>query len=116
MHLYPDVRGARIEAHARQDDRFVRLRAIIGIGLISAGAAATRLGNAHEFKHGWQIAAWLGLVSTQHFSGEHVRWGEFSCHGDASLGMLLIQSGSSSLQRANAVTIGKTKPELLWIR
>lgn len=116
MHLYPDARGARIEVHALQDDRLVRLRAIIGIGLITAGAAATRLGNAHEFKHGWEIAAWLGLVSTQHFSGEHVRLGEFSCRGDAYLCMLLIRGGSSSLQRANAVTIGKTKLELLWIR
>ena len=111
-----DACDARIEAHARQDERCVRLRAIIGVGPISADAAVATVGNAREFKQGRQMAAWLGLVPTQHSSGGHARLGEISCRGDAYLRTLLIQGARSSLQRAKAVAREKATPEQLWIR
>ena len=111
-----DACDARIEAHARQDERCVRLRAIVGIGPITADAAVATVGNACEFKHGRQMAAWLGLVPTQHSSGGHARLGEISCRGDAYLRTLLIQGARSSLQRAKAVATEKATPEQLWIR
>jgi transposase len=74
------------------------------------------VGNAHEFKQGRQMAAWLGLVPTQHSSGGHARLGEISCRGDAYLRTLLIQGARSSLQRAKAVATEKATPEQLWIR
>ena len=107
---------ARIDAHAREDERCVRLRAIVGIGPITADAAVATVGNAHEFKHGRQLAAWLGLVPTQHSSGGHARLGQISCRGDAYLRTLLIQGARSSLQRAKAVATEKATPEQLWIR
>jgi transposase len=111
-----DACDARIEAHARQDERCIRLRAIIGVGPITADAAVATVGNAHEFKQGRQMAAWLGLVPTQHSSGGHARLGEISCRGDAYLRTLLIQGARSSLQRAKAVATEKATPEQLWIR
>ena len=77
-----DACEARIDAHARQDERCVRLRAIIGIGPITADAAVATVGSAREFKKGRQLAAWLGLVPTQHSSGGHARLGTISCRGD----------------------------------
>ncbi|MGA9912347.1 MAG: IS110 family transposase [Paraburkholderia sp.] len=111
-----DVCDAHIGAHARGDERCVRLRAITGIGPITADAAVATVGNAHEFMHGRQMAAWLGLVPTQHSSGGHARLGEISCRGDAYLRTLLIQGARSSLQRAKAVATEKATPEQLWIR
>lgn len=111
-----DACDARIEAHAREDERCVRLRAIVGIGPITADAAVATVGNAREFKQGRQMAAWLGLVPTQHSSGGHARLGEISCRGDAYLRTLLIQGARSSLQRAKAVAIEKATPEQRWIR
>lgn len=111
-----DACSARIEAHARQDERCVRLRAIVGIGPITADAAVATVGNAREFKHGREMAAWRGLVPTQHSSGGHTRLGEISCRGDAYLRTLLIQGARSSLQRAKAVATEKATPEQLWIR
>jgi len=111
-----DACDARIEAHARDDERCVRLRAIVGIGPITADAAVATVGNAHEFKQGRQMAAWLGLVPTQHSSGGHARLGEISCRGDAYLRTLLIQGARSSLQRAKAVATEKATPEQRWIR
>jgi transposase len=110
-----DACDARIDTHARQDEGCVRLRAIVGIGPITADAAVATVGNACEFKRGRQMAAWLGLVPTQHSSGGHVQLGEISCRGDAYLRTLLIQSARSSLQRAKAVATEHATPEQRWI-
>ncbi len=111
-----DACDARIDAHARQDEQCVRLRAITGIGPITADAAVATIGNAGEFKNGRQLAAWLGLVPTQHSSGGRARLGTISCRGDGYLRTLLIQGARSSLQRAKAVATERATPEQLWIR
>jgi len=116
LRVHLDACDARIEAHAREDEQCVRLRAVTGIGALTADAAVATVGNAREFKQGRQMAAWLGLVPTQHSSGGHVRLGEISCRGDAYLRTLLIQGARSSLQRAKAVATEKATPEQLWIR
>ena len=116
LHVHFDACDARIEAHARQDERCVRLRTIVGIGAITADAAVATVGDAREFKQGRQMSAWLGLVPTQHSSGGHVQLGEISCRGDAYLRTLLIQGARSSLQRAKVVATEKATPEQLWIR
>jgi len=111
-----DACDARIELHASKDARCVRLRAITGIGPVTADAAVATVGDAREFKQGRQMAAWLGLVPTQHSSGGHARLGTISCRGDAYLRTLLIQGARSSLQRAKTVATEKATPEQLWIR
>ncbi len=111
-----DACDARIAVHANADARCVRLRAIIGIGPISADAVVATVGDAREFKNGRQMAAWLGLVPTQHSSGGHLRLGTISCRGDTYLRTLLIQGARSSLQRAKAIATEKASPEQLWIR
>ena len=106
---------ARIGAHAQADQRCVRVRSIIGIGLITADALVASVGAAKEFKNGRQLAAWLGLVPTQHSSGGHTRLGTISGRGDAYLRTLLIQGARSSLQRAKTVSENKATPEQRWI-
>lgn len=77
-----DACNKRIEAHARQDTRATRLRGLTGIGPLTADAAVATVGSAGEFKNGRQMAAWLGLVPTQHSTGGHARLGRISCRGD----------------------------------
>jgi transposase len=107
---------ARIDRHARQDDRCLRLRAVVGVGPLTADAMVASIGNAREFKNGRQLAAWLGLVPTQHSSGGHARLGAISCRGDGYLRTLLIQGARSSLERAKRVGLDKATPEQIWIR
>ncbi len=111
-----DACDARIDTHARQDARCIRLRSIVGIGPITADAVVATLGAATDFRNGRQLAAWLGLVPMQHSSGGRARLGTISCRGDAYLRTLLIQGARSSLQRAKAVATEKATPEQLWIR
>lgn len=116
LHLAADACSARIDAHARQDKRCVRIGAIIGVGPITVDAMVASVGNAREFRNGRQLAAWLGVVPTQHSSGGHTRLGTISCRGDAYLRTLLIQGARSSLQRAKAVSVERSTPEQRWIR
>jgi len=116
LHAAIDACGARIDAHARQDARCVRIGAIVGVGPITVDAMVASVGNAREFRNGRQLAAWLGIVPTQHSSGGHTRLGTISCRGDAYLRTLLIQGARSSLQRAQAVRVDKATPEQIWIR
>jgi transposase len=95
---------------------WAQVRAIIGVGPLAADAMAASLGSAKDFSNGRQLAAWLGLVPTQHSSGGHARLGTISCRGDAYLRTLLIQGARSSLQRAKAVSVEKSTPEQIWIR
>lgn len=116
VRTFVDVCGARIDAHARVDERCVRLRAIVGIGAITADAAIATLGDAKKFRNDRQVSAWLGLVPTQHSSGGHARLGAISCRGDGYLRTLMIQGARSSLNRAKAVSMEKSTPEQIWIR
>ena len=111
-----DACDARIEAHARGDERCVRLRGIVGIGAITADAMVASLGKAQEFRNGRQLSAWLGMVPSQYSSGGHARLGAISCRGDGYLRTLLIQGARSSLQRAKSVATEKATPEQRWIR
>ena len=116
LRLRVDACDAGTQTHARDDEQCIRLRAVIGIGPITADAVVATVGNARQVKHGRQMAAWLGLVPTQHSSGGHARMGEISCRGDAYLRTLLVQGARSSLQRAKAVSVERATPEQLWIR
>ena len=106
----------RIEAHARRDARCVRLRELIGVGPLTADAMVASIGSAREFKNGRQLAAWLGLVPSQHSSGGRARLGAISCRGDGYLRTLLIQGARSSLERAKRIGAEHATPEQVWIR
>lgn len=106
----------RIVQHARQDARCTRLRGPVGIGPLTADAMVASVGNAREFKNGRQLAAWIGLVPSQHSSGGHARLGTISCRGDAYLRTLLIQGARSSVERAKRTPDDQATPEQLWIR
>jgi transposase len=106
----------RIQANGNADEACARLRAIIGVGPITADAVVATIGSAQAFKNGRQFAAWLGLVPMQHSSGGKSRLGRISCRGDGYLRTLLIQGARSSLQRAKAVAWEKATPEQRWIQ
>ena len=107
---------ARIEAHGKADERCMRVRSLVGIGPLTADALVASIGSANDFRNGRQLAAWLGLVPTQHSSGGQTRLVAISCRGDVYLRTLLIQGARTSLQRAKTVALEKATPEQVWIR
>lgn len=105
-HLHAlDLRIAEYDAHvkvtAQADERARRLMSTPGIGPTTASALVASIGNAHDFKNGRQLAAWLGLVPSQHSTGGKSRLGSITKAGDTYLRTLLILGARSVL--ANAV-------------
>ncbi|KAF1688659.1 hypothetical protein CSC64_13570 [Pseudoxanthomonas koreensis] len=58
----------RIHAHANADEACMRLRAIIGIGPITADAVVATIGSAQTFKHARQL--WAMLARGEHYDAE----------------------------------------------
>jgi transposase len=56
------------------------------------------VGNAHEFKSGRELSAWLGLVPRQRSSGGKAVLLGISKRGDRYLRMLLIHGARSALR------------------
>jgi transposase len=105
----------RIQSHADTDEHCRRVRALNGIGPLTADAVVASVGDGRDYKNGRQMAAWLGLVPCQHSSGGHQRLGHISRSGDAYLRTLLIQGARSSVLQASRASPGKATPEQIWI-
>ena len=92
-----DERGAaydhRVVQLARQTEPAQRLMQVPGVGPVTA-----TVGNAHAFRNGRQLAAWLGLVPRQHSSGGTRRLGRITKRGDVYLRTLLIH-GARAVMR-----------------
>lgn len=91
---------ARLEASARADARVQRLLAIEGIGIISATALVSAVGDGRQFKTGRELAAWIGLTPSQHSSGGKNRLGHISKRGDGYVRTLLIHGARAALRAA----------------
>jgi transposase len=85
---------------ARQDARARQLMQLAGVGETSATALIAMIGNAHDFKCGRQLSAWLGLVPGQYSSGGKTRLGRITKSGDAYLRSLLVLGARSLLHAA----------------
>ncbi|HSY28973.1 MAG TPA: IS110 family transposase [Burkholderiaceae bacterium] len=87
----------RIQAAVKEDERIQRLLEIEGIGPITASALVAAVGDATQFANGRNMAAWLGLVPSQHSSGGKERLGHISKRGDTYLRTLLIHGARAAL-------------------
>ena len=57
-----------IVRHCARDERCQRLIAVEGVGPLIATALVAAVGNAHNFRNGRELSAWLGLVPGHHES------------------------------------------------
>jgi transposase len=80
---------------AKTDHRSQQLMELKGIGPTTASALVASIGNAHDFKNGRQLAAWLGLTPSQYSSGGKSKLGRITKAGDSYLRTLLVQGARS---------------------
>lgn len=104
-----------IAQSARDDEAARRLRAVAGVGVITADAVCASVGNAHDFKNGRQFAAWMGLTPRQYSSGGKTQLGRISRRGDAYLRSLLVQGARSTLQATLKKAPDKQNRMQQWI-
>ncbi len=82
---------------AKTDHRSQRLMELKGVGPTTACALVASIGNAHDFKNGRQLAAWLGLTQSQYSSGGKPKLGRITKAGYSYLRTLLVQGDLSVL-------------------
>lgn len=75
------------------------LLSLPGIGWIVASHLVARLGNPQEIKNGRQIAGFLGIVSSEHSTGDKENRGEITRSGDSRLRNKLIQSAWTAIKK-----------------
>ena len=73
-----------------------------GVGCTTASALVSTIGDAHDFRNGRQLAAWLGLVPGQYSSGGKARLGSITKAGDRYLRTLLVLGAKSVLAAAKS--------------
>ena len=89
----------RVVQLARQTEPAQRLMQVPGVGPVTATALVATVGNAHAFRNGRQLAAWLGLVPRQHSSGGTRRLGRITKRGDVYLRTLLIHGARAVMRQ-----------------
>lgn len=92
----------RLVAHAADNEDVQRASQLMGVGVVTASAAVSTVGDFKQFKSGGQLGAWLGLVPKQHSSGGKSNLGTITKRGDAYLRTLLIQGAKSVVNTAHS--------------
>lgn len=102
--MYLDDRVAQldqaIERSAKHEPMARRLQQIPGIGPITATALVASVGDARQFRRARDMAAWLGLVPSQHSSGGKEKLLGISKRGDTYLRTLLIHGARAVVRVA----------------
>lgn len=80
----------RLKQVAKEDARVRLLRAIPGVGAVTALAIIASIGDRHQFKNGRAFAAWLGLTPSNKSSGGKAKLGRITKMGDQYLRSLLV--------------------------
>jgi transposase len=97
---------------ARNDAVMRRLMSIPGIGTINATALAAAVGNAHAFRRGRDMAAWLGLTPRQMTTGGKPRLLGISKRGNRYLRKNLIHGARAVLP----FLVERETPLGRWVR
>lgn len=85
----------RIERVSRREgtiDGVAILRAFKGVGTLTAVSVLAELGDPRRFATGRQVAAYCGLVPSEHSSGKSVHRGEITRAGNRRLRRLLVEA------------------------
>lgn len=96
---------AAINEHFRNDELCKKIATIPGVGVLTATAIVSTVGDGTGFKNGRQLAAWLGLVPRQYYSGGKNTLGSISKRGDAYIRTLLIHGARSVLSARKETVI-----------
>jgi transposase len=83
---------ARLEDVARRSAVVARLRTVPGVGPVTAIAFVAALDEAGRFLSAHQVEAYLGLVPSEHSSGERQHRGRITKRGNPRMRWLLVEA------------------------
>jgi transposase len=88
----------QMAAWHRADAASQRLATVPGIGIVTATAIISAIGDGTQFSSGREFAAWIGLVPRQNSSGGKEQLGRISKKGNFYLRRLLVMGATSQLR------------------
>lgn len=88
------------------------LKSIPGIGKIGASAIVAAVGNGSQFETGRDMAAWAGLVPSQHSTGGKSNLGKISKKGNMYLKKIVVAGARAVVKYSK----GKSDKTSLWIQ
>ena len=88
----------RLERLSKQMPEAQALMTIPGIGVLTATALVSFVGDVRRFRSGRQLAAYLGLTPREFSSGTKRRLGRITKRGNSYVRMLLIHGARSALR------------------
>src|SRR5260370_24315762 len=91
--------GLAVAEQAKTRSAVRRLMTHPGVGPITALAFVLTMGPAQRFRRGKQVASYLGLIPSEHFSGgRRQRLGHISKQGNTFLRGLLVEAAQSAVR------------------
>jgi len=75
------------------------LMTVPGLGWITSSHLVARLGDWRQLSHVGQIAAFIGIVSSEHSTGDHVQRGSITRSGDSRLRNKLVQAAWTAIRK-----------------
>lgn len=94
----------KLAAITANDERTQRLKSIPGIGDLTASRCLSDISNAHDFKSGRHMAAWLGLVPHQYSTGGKSTLLGISKRGNRALRTLFIHGARALMSRPESAS------------
>ncbi len=88
----------RLERLSKQMPEAQALMTIPGIGVLTATALVSFVGDVRRFRSGRQLAAYLGLTPREFSSGTKRRLGRITKRGNSYVRMLLVHGARSALR------------------
>lgn len=101
----------QLKTLAQQNSVCREIQKIPGIGPLIASGIVALIGDAHHFKNGREVSAWLGLVPRQHSSGDKIILSGINKRGDSYMRKLLIQGARTVVNICDSKTDHRSK----WI-
>jgi transposase len=92
----------RLRALAEGDQVLARLRTVPGVGVVTATSFVSTLDDAQRFAGAKQARAYLGLVPSEHSSGERQQRGHISKAGPGRARHMLVEAAWTILRRRSA--------------
>jgi transposase len=83
----------RMMEQARSDEVVRRLLTVPGVGVVTALSFVAAVDEVGRFPHAKQVRAYLGLVPSEHSSGERQRRGGITKAGNSRVRRLLVECG-----------------------
>ncbi|MGO2365372.1 MAG: IS110 family transposase [Pseudoalteromonas sp.] len=94
-----ETQDKKLKQLVENDERAQLLKTIPGIGDLVASRCLSDISNAHDFKNGRHMAAWIGLVPHQHSTGGKSTLLGISKRGNKSLRTLFIHGARALMSR-----------------